>query len=168
MLSRYFLDNKKVKGAAWKANTYENNTCTVYIPVCDAIEDDDGKTYYAVVYNDKSDNTTTRNYDPLPKVTLKLSDINTGYGNIAIAITGSNGTTLTWNISGGNTVSDAVSVGEVSGSYQYSKGSCSSATHYYTTKAVFGSGTVESINVPYNNCTYSVDLKTPLTINNPY
>lgn len=158
----------QVTGAVKKQNTYENNTCTVYIPLCDATEDDDGTIYYTVMYNDDSEHTTTPGYDPCPKVTLKISDINTGYGDITVTIPGSNDTSLTWAISSGNTISDAVSVGEVSGSYQYSRGSCNSATHYYTTKNVFGSGTVNRIDVPYGGCTYSVTLKNPLTINNPY
>ena len=156
------------------ANEYDdvNNVCTVYIPLTQAEEEG----YYALFFNDSGKTVGSilgNDYDPRPTIKLKLSGLNTAhtYGDISVSLTGNNSNEMTveWMLyKDGAFVEESKAIGEVSGYNQYSQGWCSSDYHYYINRKVFGTATVEEIEVPLGDCTYTVELQKALTINNPY
>ena len=162
-----------------KYATYTNgydtttNTCTVYIPLVEVSESKSGYTGYALVHNDSAENAKSSSSNPCPSVQLQLLNLDTTYGNITISTTGSKGSSLTWTFDSTNAYkSNANRLGGVSGNHQetVSSGwqSCTTQRYYFTTRSVFGSATISTIDVPYNGCTYKLTLEKPLTLNNPY
>lgn len=163
------------------SNGYDKteNMCTVYIPLVEVSQSEEsgGKTYtgYALVHNDTAANAANSSSNPCPSVQLQLLNLNTTFGNITVTTTGSKGTSLTWTFDAQNAYkSNTNRIGSVSGMHQetikgdkwYQK--CTSDPIYHTTRSVFGSATVSTINVPYDGCTFTVTLDKPFTLNNPY
>lgn len=168
-----------------RPNSYDatNNICTVHIPLTQVTQTGRAAgreaTFYALIHNDSAENAKGNSHNPCPQVKVQISNLNTSltYGDITIPIEKGNYAGLSWTIKSGSYESDSIYIGKVAEVYETTvkksypiigEQTCKADAVYFKTRTVLGTGEVTSVDIPYNNCTYTATLEKPLVIKNPY